>query len=253
MTHQNSRLLALGAMIIMLILYFLTYFGWMGDNPVGQTPTYENPLIVPAPYAFSIWSIIYTGLIAFPIYQLVKKKQDHDLWKSVRIWYALNVIGNGLWLVLASYNWLWMSLAIITFMLVSLYKINALLIRIKAEGGEVNFWGERLVFSLYFAWITLATALNVSAALSFYQWDGFGISDLTWAIIILPIIALIATAVVLKYKDIGYAAVVIWAFIALVVKHWEAYPILAYISIGVIIWFTGLMVLSGKKKAKSLV
>lgn len=236
----------------MLILYFLTAFGMMGDNPVGQTATYEDPLLVPAPYAFAIWSVIYTGLIAFPIYQLVKKKSDHELWKSVRVWFALNVVANGLWLVFASYNWLWMCLAVIVFMLISLYKINELLIQIKAEGASVNFWGERLVFSLYFAWITLATALNVSAALSFYEWDGFGISDVNWTIIIIPIVALIAGTVVWKYKDIGYAAVVIWAFVALIVKHWEVYPILAYMSIGVVVLFALLMVMSRNARVQGV-
>lgn len=249
MTHSSSRILALVAMLIMLVLYSLTALGYMGPNPVGQTATYDNPLIVPAGYAFSIWGLIYTALIAFPIFQLIKKRTEHSAWIPLRQWYALNVVLNGVWLVAVSYDYLWTSLIIIATMLLSLYRINELLIQIRKDDAPVNYWAERIGFSLYFAWITLATGLNVSAALAFYNWDGFGLSALNWAIIMLPVLALVGGLVFRKYRDIAYAGVVVWAFVALVVRHWEAYPILAYIAIGVAVLFIALMFIAGKKWA----
>lgn len=231
----------------MVSLWALTSLGMMGENPVGRTTDFNEPLIVPEPYAFAIWSVIYTGLIAFPIYQLFKKSEDHPLWNSVRTWFSLNVICNGLWLVAASYSFQWTTVGIIVFMLISLYKLNEFLIKIKEDGGKVNFWGERLVFSLYFAWITLATVLNVSAALKFYQWDGFGLSEVTWSLIILPVAVAITTAAVWKYRDTGYAVVVIWAFVALVVKHWGENPSIAYLAIGVVLLFLGLIFARGRQ------
>lgn len=249
MTRRSTIFISLLALVIFFILYYLTSSGRMGDNPVGQTGSYNSPLIVPAGYAFSIWGLIYTGLIAFPLFQLFKKTEKLKEWNQVRFWYTLNIIGNGLWLVFASYNWLWTTVIIIAFMLFTLYKINELLIEIRTKGGKVNFWAERLVFSLYFAWITLATALNISAALHFYQWDGLGISDLTWALIILPIVAVVAGIVFWKYRDAGYASVVVWAFIALVVRHFTELPVLAYLSIAVAVVFLGLIFIKGQKFA----
>ncbi len=220
----------------------------LGHNPVGRTDSYNEPLVVPAGYAFSIWGLIYTGLIVFPIYQLIKRKERHELWKKVRIWFSLNVVANGLWLVFASYDWLWTTVLVILFLLVSLFKINELLIRIKSEGEKVNFWTERLVFSLYYAWITLATALNISAALNYYQWDGFNISDITWSLIVLTVTAVIAGLVFWKYRDTVFAGVVIWAFFALVVKHIEQHPTLAYFSIVVIVAFLVLMLVRRRRR-----
>ena len=247
MSHRNTLFLSFGGLIILIILYTLTTLGLMGDNPVGNTGNYNDPLAVPAGYAFSIWGAIYLALIAFPIFQWFNRQDAHERWKEVRLWYAFNVVCNGLWLVFASYDWQWTTVAIMIFMLYSLFKINELLIQIRVEGGEVNFWAEKLGFSLYFAWITLATALNITSALSFYEWNGWGISELNWALTILFVAAGIAAAVFWKYKDVAYASVVIWAFAAVIVKHMDTYPGLVWLSVGVIALFVVLIVISQQR------
>lgn len=247
MQQRKYQYLSLAALIILMILYSLTSFGLMGDNPVGQTASYTDPLIVPAGYAFSIWGLIYLGLIVFPIYQIFNKKERSPLWQEVHLWYSLNVVLNGLWLVFASYDWLWTTVGIIILMLISLIRINDLLNQIESKGEKINYWAERLVFSLYFAWITLATALNFSSALTFYEWAGFGISAINWALIILPVVALIAGVVFRKYRDVVYAGVVIWAFIALAVKQIDDYPSIAYLSVGLSVIFL-ILILTGRQK-----
>lgn len=251
MKYRNSIYLSLASTLVMIILYVLSTFGLLGDSPVGRTSVDTEPLVVPAGYAFSIWGIIYLGLLVFPIYQLVQKRTGSENWHQVRILFSLNVVANGLWLAFASYNWLWMTVAVIIFMLITLYQINNLLIKIKAAGETINFWTERFVFSLYFAWVTVATALNISAALNYYDWSGFGLSDVTWSLIILPIVALIAGAVVWKYRDRGYAGVVVWAFIAIVVKRWDQYPMIAYLALGVALVFLAAMFLKKRQKIEA--
>lgn len=230
MSHPNSRYLALAGMLVMLLLYALNATGNLGPNPIGTTSTATNPLIVPATYAFAIWAPIYLGLIIFPIYQLVVKRDNHPAWIPLRQWYAANVVANGLWLACASYDWQWLSVAVIVFMLVSLFRINQLLRTIEASGAALNYWLERLVFSVYFAWITLATVLNVSSALLFNGWDGFGISQVTWTIIMVIVASLIAGYTSRYYRDPAYAAVVVWTFVALAVKHGAGTQVLATLA-----------------------
>ncbi len=244
---KPALLRSIAAVVIMYILYALTALGYMGDNPVGQGSSYDRPLIVPAGYAFSIWSIIYLGITAFPIYQWFNRQEGHPLWKKVHTWFAINVVANGLWLVFASYDWLWLSLIVISLMLVTLYQINELMILLHESDVIINYWLERVVMSVYFGWITLATALNVSAALSFYQWDGWGISEEIWAMTILPVAALIAGLVFKKYRDAAYACVVVWAFVALVIRHMENQQILTVISGTVAAIFIGLIAFRSKK------
>jgi hypothetical protein len=242
MSHSTSRYLALAGTLTMLVLYALNATGNLGPNPIGTTSTATNPLIVPAPWAFAIWGPIYLGLIAFPIFQLIKKRDNHPAWIPLRQWFAANVVANGLWLAAASYDWQWTSVGIIVFMLVSLFRINQLLRTIEAGNAERNYWLERLVFSLYFAWITLATVLNVASALLFYGWDGWGISEVDWTIIMIVVAALIAGYTSWRYRDAAYAGVVVWAFVALAMKHWAGTPVLGMLAGAVVVLFAGLVV-----------
>lgn len=261
MSHATSRYLALFAMLVMLVLYALNATGNLGPNPIGTTSNATAPLIVPAPYAFAIWGPIYLGLIAFPIFQLVKKRENHPAWIPLRTWFAINVVGNGLWLAAASFDMQWTSFAIIVVMLVSLFRINQLLCAIEQSGAARNYWLERLVFSLYFAWVTLATVLNGASALLFYDWDGFGISEVTWTIIMVVVAVLITAYVSLKYRDVAYAGVVVWAFVAFAVKHFATRlpeevgagtQVLGMLGVAVVVVFVAIMVRNAGRGATEL-
>ena len=240
------------ALIILLVLYYLTQGGYMGDNPVGRATGYEQPLVVPASYAFAIWSIIYLLMFAFPIYHWFKRPEGHPLWKKVHLLFALNMVANGLWLVCASYNWQILMVLIILFMLYTLYTINDLLIAIEVEEKPQNYWLERIGFSIYFAWITLASALNISTLLAFYGFEGLGISQVIWSVIFLIVVSLIAALVYLKYRDRAYVGVVLWAFTAIVVKQLDPYPMIAYTAIAMMVIFVILIFTKVPTKAASV-
>ena len=204
---------------------------------------------MPKGFAFSIWGLIYTGLIAFPIYQFIKKK-EHPKWCSLRVWYSLNVVLNGLWLVCASYDWLWITVIIILMMLFSLIKIDHQILNMKNEGVEINYWIESFVFSIYFGWVTLATVLNIAAALKFYDWDAWGIPELYWSLIILSITVVIIIKLFRSYHDQAFMTVGIWAFFALALRHWERLPMLAYFSLGIIMIFIILLIFNQIVRSK---
>ena len=73
----------------------------------------------------------------------------------------------------------------------------------------------QLPFSTYLGWITIASIANVSVTLVSLEWDGFGISQETWATIIVIVALLIAMLVVFTRKDIAYGLVIIWAFVGI--------------------------------------
>jgi hypothetical protein len=92
-----------------------------------------------------------------------------------------------------------------------------------------------LPFSVYLGWITIASIANVAATLVSVNWDGFGISQETWAIIIEIIALLIAILVVLTRKDIAYGLVVIWALLGIAVKQSANQNIVITTEVGTII------------------
>ena len=254
MNHRNSRYLALGGLATLAILYTLNSLGYLGPNPIGSTSRATAPLIVPLGYAFAIWGPIYLGLLVFPIYQEIKKRNEHPEWIELRQWYAANVVANGVWLALASYDLVWSTVVVIVFMLISLLRINVLLDRIRAAGGPVNFWAEVLVFRMYFAWITLATVLNVASDLKFTGWGGGAFGEVSWTIIMVCVAAAIAAFTAFRLRSAPYALVVTWAFVALALKHDGSLPTLAYLATAVAVIFTVLAVvflLRGRRSVTS--
>jgi uncharacterized membrane protein len=76
-----------------------------------------------------------------------------------------------------------------------------------------------LPFSIYLGWITIATIANVAAFLVSVNWDGFGISRETWAILIIIIALIITLLVIITRKDVAYALVIIWALTGIAVNQ----------------------------------
>jgi hypothetical protein len=74
-------------------------------------------------------------------------------------------------------------------------------------------------FSVYLGWITIASIANVAVALVSLNWDGFGISPETWAILIVIVALVISILVVATRKDVAYGMVIVWAMIGIAVKQ----------------------------------
>ncbi len=237
MSHSTSKFLALAGLLILVALYIGTSFEYFGPNPIGSTSDASAALIVPAGYAFAIWGIIYLGLLVFPITHLIAGREGHAAWVAVRQWYAANVVANGVWLVLASYDLRWSTVVVIAFMLVSLLRINVLLAKISASGARISYWLDRFVFAIYFAWITLATVLNVANDLKNTGWAGGPLSEVSWSVIMLLIAGGIAAFTALRFRSPAYAGVVVWAYAAIVVRHLHTLPTLAYLAGGVALSF----------------
>jgi hypothetical protein len=76
-----------------------------------------------------------------------------------------------------------------------------------------------MLFSVYLGWITIASIANVAVTLVSVKWDGFGISQETWATLILMIALLITLLVVATRKGMASGLVVIWALLGIAVKQ----------------------------------
>lgn len=53
--------------------------------------------VTPAGWAFSIWGIIYTGFIAFAIFQALPSQRTNPRLQRVGYWYVLSYVANVEW------------------------------------------------------------------------------------------------------------------------------------------------------------
>jgi hypothetical protein len=109
-------------------------------------------------------------------------------------------------------------------------------------------------FSIYFGWITVATIANITVFLLSLGWNGFGIAEPVWAIIILLVGASIGSLRMWKDKNIFYGAVFVWAYAGIWFKHSSvsgfngAYPSIITTVIICIVIFLGTIGFLGYRK-----
>ncbi len=174
---------------------------------------------VPAGYVFAIWGVIYIGWIAFAVYQALPAQKESPRLRRLGYLFALSGVFNAAWLFCWHYNQFGLSVVV---MLVLLGLLIASYLRLnvgKTPVGNAEKWCVDVPFSVYLGWITVATVANVTDLLYFVNWNGFGISPLVWAVIMLVVASLLGLAMALTRRDSGYLFVLIWSFAGIAVKQ----------------------------------
>jgi hypothetical protein len=126
--------------------------------------------------------------------------------------------------------------------------------RTRVSGGET--WLVRVPFSIYLGWITVATIANATSLLDYLNWNGWGLSPETWAVIMLIAAGVITSAVALIRGDVAYVAVIVWALIGIAVKHADNFPVSVTAKAMVVVVIVGLILgvpLSRRRVERSVV
>ena len=175
---------------------------------------YPN-LFTPAGFAFSIWGLIYSGLLAFLIRILMTS--DTALVGKLFPWFAINSLANMAWIFAWHQLQVVISLVLMFVLLISLIYLTAELRSSNRSSKEIRFFNA--VFEIYLGWITVATVANFTALLVAFNWNALGISEVHWMLIILPVIVAIASAMYFKYTSTVYLLPILWALYGIHAKH----------------------------------
>ncbi|MBN1259188.1 MAG: tryptophan-rich sensory protein [Anaerolineae bacterium] len=175
---------------------------------------------VPAGYVFSIWSVIYLGLIAFTAYQALPAQRDNPFVRRIGYAYLVSGVANSIWIFMWHYEVFPLTLVFMLVILASLIYIFLQLERLREQASARDTWFIRIPFSIYLGWISVATVANVTQLLYSLGWNGFGISAELWALIMLVVAAGISIAMSLRHGNIAYVLVFVWAYVGIAVKHW---------------------------------
>ncbi len=181
-------------------------------NP-GAPPNY----FLPANYVFSIWGLIYVGLIVFAVYQVLPAQRENRLVQSIAPWFWLSCLMNMGWLIMFHYGQFVLSTVFMAVLLISLIVIYLQIRRATLSRGD--YWAISVPMSIYFGWITVAIVANFAYVGLDLGWDGFGIAPETWGAIMIVVSGLIAGTVVWRHRDLAYGGVIIWAFVGLYSRY----------------------------------
>jgi hypothetical protein len=189
-----------------------------GQN-TGEISDRFQVYFVPAGYVFAIWGIIYIGWIAFTIYQFRASQKEDPRLRRLGYVFALSNIANAAWLFAWHYNLFGLSVLIMLTLLGLLIASYLRLDVNHASVSRVERWSVDIPFSVYLGWITVATVANITAWLYFIDWNGFGISAPTWAVIMIVIASVVGLLMAFKRHEVAYLLVLVWSFIGIAVKQ----------------------------------
>ncbi|MDD3006337.1 MAG: tryptophan-rich sensory protein [Candidatus Pacebacteria bacterium] len=215
MNTKIIKIATLLAYVVMIAVNYLAVALPLGGRDTGAISDNYANLFAPAGYAFSIWGLIYALLGVYVIYQLRRDKDE--LVERVNRIFIVNALLNASWIVAWHYDYIWLSVIIMIGLLLTLIRI-ADIVRV----GELTKNERFLVclpFSIYFGWITVASIANITVFLVSLGWNGFGISDNFWTVVVLLVGALIGSLRMLRDRLVPYGLVFIWAYGAILAKH----------------------------------
>lgn len=254
---QVNKFLPLANLIALILTIGINYFtnaGLLNGNTMKVISDRYANYFTPAGYAFSIWGLIYLGLLGFGCYSLIKRKQPEveTILNKIGWLFVLSCAANSFWVMAWLSDYIGASVVIMIVLLLSLIAIISRT-RMELDAHPLKeyvliYWP----FALYAGWITVALIANVSAYLTKINWDGMGISENYWAVIMIATAGLVNIIMILSRNLREFASVGIWALFAISVRNHqqqgtEMVVYACYITIFAILIF---IIINGMKKGE---
>ena len=199
------------AFAVMIIMNWLANALPLGGRTTGELSAQYPNLFVPAGLTFSIWGVIYLLLLGFCVLQFMA--QNRAMVTAIGWLFAVSCILNALWIVAWHYEFPGLSLAVMILLLATLVMINHRLIPF--AGGIT-----KAAFGIYLGWICIAIIANTTALLVAVNWQGWGIPEEIWAVIMIIAGTVITVLVLNRFRNPFTGIAVIWALAGIIAARW---------------------------------
>lgn len=223
------------SVVLVIIVNYYSQVLRINNNTIGSLSKEYSNLFTPQGYAFSIWGLIFIALLTYSFFQIYRaffSDEDSEFISQTGPWFAIANFANAGWVVVWLYEHTAISVMLMFLILFSLIQV------IRKTNMERWDAPARIIFfvwwpiCLYAGWIAVATIANVAAYLAKNDWDGYFFSEIQWTIIMLIVAVIINLLMVYKRNMREFAAVGIWALVAIYVRHSGNYPAIAYVALG---------------------
>lgn len=239
------------ALVATVIINYLSNTGVFNNETMATISAKYQNLFTPAGYAFSIWGLIYLGLFGFVIFNGPFTKetiQKNQVIEKVGWWFVISCIVNSFWVIAWLYEYTFITILLMGLLFISLLKI---ILNTKDELLKSSFQTTlflKLPFYIYSGWVSVALIADVAAYLKKIDWNGFGMSETTWTVLMFCIATIIHLFMIWKRNMPAFGMVAVWALIAIAVAnkavnnivYWSAIIFAIFIFTNVILQFFGL-------------
>jgi benzodiazapine receptor len=223
MSKSNNFYILINLITLVGVLVVNALANLMPINGIttGEVSDQYESLITPSGFTFSIWGLIYLGLMSFSgysmtLFSLSKKTFLIEIGHGVWISNFLNIC----WILAWHHHYIGLSLFIMLLLLVSLITINLRILgfRKKIKNRELYMWFVRIPYGLYLGWILVATFANFSAYMVSIDWNHSGILPEFWLAISLFSLTLTAIMAIRWFRLVVTAMAIAWGMTGILVN-----------------------------------
>lgn len=218
MTYRIINVLALCGVIY--VNYLANALPINGKTTGELSNQYAN-LFVPAGLTFAIWGLIYLLLMIFSVIQFLPPYKESSV--TANLLFTVSCLFNMAWIVAWHYERMGISILIMLGLLATLALINRQL-------ASENQLLLKAVFGIYLGWILIATIANLTTGLVSVNWTGWGISPVSWTLILIAAGVVVASFNMVKLDNPFLAVAVAWAFLGISIKRAGDQPVIARVA-----------------------
>ncbi|WP_296175292.1 hypothetical protein [uncultured Brevundimonas sp.] len=231
--QRTRRLVVLAAAVFAVVVPVVQRLGGFGLSQAEFAADGDQTLQV-AGYAFSIWGLIYLGLLAYAVRQALPQTGESVLINRMGWPSAVAMFGIGMWIIAAALN---LKAASVIIIFASLL---ALLVPLLVNGRTIRMTGVMdrdrwfLIWPLaaLAGWLTVAAPLNlITTATAFDALPAFA-SPTAWAIVAIVVVVLVAIEVTLYLRTLAYSLPIAWGLVGAFVAEQERNPMLGFTALG---------------------
>ena len=211
----------------------------------GEVSAQYDNYFTPAGFTFSIWSVIYLGLLVFVVFQLLSKSFKSE---TISYLFVLNGLANMGWIMAWHHGYLFVTLIFMGVLLFTLVRIN-----LHVDNSD---WQVKYPFQIYLGWICVATVANFAVYLKYLDWSGFGVPEVSWGILLVIIAGIIGVLLIFRVGWNAAALSIAWGIWGIYNKQLsmdraETYQLICLFVIAIVVLsgFTSIML--NKRKVNS--
>lgn len=231
--QRTRRLVVLAAAVFAVVVPVVQRLGEFGLSQ-AEFAADGNQTLQVAGYAFSIWGLLYLGLLVYAGRQALPQTGESLLINGLGWPSAVAMFGIGMWIIAAALN---LKAASVVIIFASLL---ALLVPLLANARAIRTTGVMdrdrwfLIWPLaaLAGWLTVAAPLNlITTATAFDALPAFA-SPTAWAIVAIVVVALVAIEVTLYLRTLAYSLPIAWGLVGAFVAEQERNPMLGFTALG---------------------
>ncbi|WP_402466885.1 tryptophan-rich sensory protein [Isoptericola aurantiacus] len=192
----RQTVVALGALLA--ILGAAVGSGAFGGQPIAEAAggalAADATVVAPGTPAFSIWSVIYAGLVLFAVVQALPGRAADPRMRSVAWWILVSMLLNAAWIGVVQLGLLRLSVVVIALLVVVLSVVLVRLVR-QQPTRWLDAAATDVPVGLYLGWVCVATIADVAATLADAGAGDLVLGATGWGIVLAVVAAVLVVAI----------------------------------------------------------